>query len=312
MNKSIIIFFAASIIFGARNVALSQSIERSFYDYSRTEIILLYSPGEDGGRMLAPPFSEFANDYGPRFNNIVLSYVKQFEDLIIPLGDPLFMADFLGSNNYKRFYFGPYWVSDGEKFAFMNESDFNQLKDIWTSRSNADPPERELGKGLVEKELGALHAEAVRNGEATTLEQERESIQRAIDRANHVLEEFNKSERAGLNEDLDANDEAITLKTVREDSKQIESEEFETLRELNRQDISQVEQNNSRSTRIEEISKKDEQSSYADDKRVNNRELNNGSINSPGRNNFLNNKTLIVGIIIFVVIVIYIFTRRKV
>lgn len=310
MKKRIIFFFAANIIFGTANVALSENIEKSYYDYSTTEIILLYSPGEDGGRMLSPPFSEFANDYGPRFNNLVLLYVKQFEDLIVPLGEPLFMADFLGSNNYKRFYFGPYWVSDGEKFAFMNESDFNQLKDIWTSRSNADPPERELGKSLVEKELGALRAEAERNGEATTLEQERESIQRAIDRANYVLEEFNKSERDELNEDLNANDDAIILKTGREDSKQIESKEIETLSESNSQAKSQVGLNNSRS-RIEENSKKIDQSSCSDDKRVKSRELNYESIDSLNRFSFLNNKALTIGIIVFAAIAIYILTRRK-
>lgn len=114
------------------------------YDYSQTHKIILY--GDEGHVYLAHPFDYPAPSYGALVYEMILLYVREFREIIIPPVEPTHVIDLLMADRYgrerigQRLYMGDAWLSDGKAVAFMKPEDYRRLTGLLHDRYTAGEP----------------------------------------------------------------------------------------------------------------------------------------------------------------------------
>lgn len=108
------------------------------YDYSQTELIVFY--GEEGHVYLGPVFEQAAPGMGALVYEMILLYVAQFQDIIIPPTNPTHVIDLLMKDRSdtrrigQRLYLGDAWLSDGKSIAFLKPEDYRHLAGLLHER----------------------------------------------------------------------------------------------------------------------------------------------------------------------------------
>lgn len=131
------------------------------YDYTQTQLIVLY--GEGVHVFLAPPFDFPAPAIGALVYEILLRYVAQFQEILIPLEEPAYVMDLIMEDRFgkrrigQRLYLGDDWLSDGKGIAYLKPDDYRRLTGILDKRySSSEHYSSELLVGWRRPKVGEL------------------------------------------------------------------------------------------------------------------------------------------------------------
>lgn len=116
------IVFTILLVVSASFSSASEKYKSIAFDYSAVKDIYVYTEGGTKSVVFPTPLdTEFSIGPAVLYRDILAALSNQ-QPITMPLGESKYIIDLLGEGEFKRFYLGDAWISDGQTISLLSDN----------------------------------------------------------------------------------------------------------------------------------------------------------------------------------------------